>query len=181
MLIMEKRVVLTKNKKGLTVSDLLLIGVLLAAGAVLKFFVGSVINFGMKPNFIIAMYCLIILLIKPRLREAAIIGLLAGAICQFFLGHPYINFASELLGAIAMSLLILMPMNIVKFLLNQFCYIFFYPCQRFFVCWNYVFDVLHRCRDQTYSAGNLSGNHIWNGSHQCNHCPGALYSVEACP
>lgn len=114
MLIMEKRVVLTENKKGLTVSDLLLIGVLLAAGAVLKFFVGSVINFGMKPNFIIAMYCLIILLIKPRLREAAIIGLLAGAICQFFPGQPYINFASELLGAIAMSLLILIPMNIGK-------------------------------------------------------------------
>ncbi|RJE47454.1 MULTISPECIES: tryptophan transporter [unclassified Dehalobacter] len=111
---MEKRVVLTENKKGLTVSDLLLIGVLLAAGAVLKFFVGSVINFGMKPNFIIAMYCLIILLIKPRLREAAIIGLLAGAICQFFPGQPYINFASELLGAIAISLLILIPMNIGK-------------------------------------------------------------------
>jgi len=111
---MEKRVVLTENKKGLTVSDLLLIGVLLAAGAVLKFFVGSVINFGMKPNFIIAMYCLIILLIKPRLREAAIIGLLAGAICQFFPGQPYINFASELLGAIAISVLILIPMNIGK-------------------------------------------------------------------
>lgn len=117
---MEKRVVLTETekKRGLTVSDLLLIGVLLAAGAVLKFFVGSVINFGMKPNFIIAMYCLIILLIKPRLREAAIIGLLAGAICQLFPGQPYINFASELVGAVAMSLLTLIPMTIGKFSLK---------------------------------------------------------------
>ncbi|UWG97175.1 hypothetical protein LPY66_20290 [Dehalobacter sp. DCM] len=117
---MEKRVVVTENekRKGLNASDLILIGVLLAAGAVLKFFVGTVINFGMKPNFIIAMYCLIILLIKPRLREAAIIGLLAGAICQFFPGQPYINFASELLGAIAMALLTMIPMAIGKFSLK---------------------------------------------------------------
>ncbi|MDR3321368.1 MAG: hypothetical protein LBS93_02880 [Synergistaceae bacterium] len=101
-------------RKELGVSDVMLIGVLLAAGAVLKFFVGSVINFGMKPNFIIAMYCLIILLIKPRLHEAAIIGLLSGAICQFFPGQPYINFASELVGAIAMSLLAMIPMNLGK-------------------------------------------------------------------
>ena len=115
---MEKRIVATEKKQGLSVTDLLLIGVLLAAGAVLKFFVGSFINFGMKPNFIIAMYCLTILLIKPRLREAAIIGLLAGAVCQFFPGQPYINFASELVGAIVMSLLILIPMNIGKFSLK---------------------------------------------------------------
>ena len=115
---MEKRIITTEKKKGLTVSDLILIGVLLAAGAVLKFFVGSIINLGMKPNFIIAMYCLIILLIKPRLREAAIIGLLAGAICQFFPGQPYINFASELVGAIAMSLLTMIPMSIGQFSLK---------------------------------------------------------------
>lgn len=115
---MEKRIVATEKKQGLSVTDLLLIGVLLAAGAVLKFFVGSFINFGMKPNFIIAMYCLTILLIKPRLREAAIIGLLAGAVCQFFPGQPYINFASELVGAIVMSLLILIPMSIGKFSLK---------------------------------------------------------------
>ncbi|HOO28860.1 MAG TPA: hypothetical protein PLU43_10385, partial [Lachnospiraceae bacterium] len=69
---MEKREVTAVKEEGLTIKDILLIGILLAAGAVLKFFVGSVINFGMKPNFIIAMYCLIILLIKPRVKEAAI-------------------------------------------------------------------------------------------------------------
>ena len=42
----------------------------------------------MKPNFIIAMYCLAILLIRPRLSEALIIGILAGIVSQFFPGHP---------------------------------------------------------------------------------------------
>ncbi|HKM21132.1 MAG TPA: tryptophan transporter [Lachnospiraceae bacterium] len=115
---MQKREVATEEKKGLSVQDILLIGILLAAGAVLKFFVGSVINFGMKPNFIIAMYCLIVLLIRPRVREAAIIGVLAGAVCQFFPGQPYINFGSELLGAVAMVLFMKLPMNIRKFSLS---------------------------------------------------------------
>ncbi|MDR1397904.1 MAG: hypothetical protein LBJ14_09280 [Desulfarculales bacterium] len=114
----DKREVKTAAGKGLGAAEILLIGTLLAAGAVLKLFVGSVINFGMKPNFIIAMYCLIILLTRPRLREAAVIGLLAGAICQFFPGQPYINFASELLGAVTMSLLILLPLNLGRFSLR---------------------------------------------------------------
>jgi hypothetical protein len=109
-----KREVAESAKKGLGVRDMLLIGILLAAGAVLKFFVGSVINFGMKPNFIIAMYCLIILLIKPRLIEAAIIGILAGAICQFFPGQPYINFVSEIAGSLAMCLLCKIPLEKIK-------------------------------------------------------------------
>lgn len=55
--------------------SLILAAVLLAAGAVLKFFAGSVINIGgMKPNFIIAMYCLAILRIRPSLPRAAVIG-----------------------------------------------------------------------------------------------------------
>jgi hypothetical protein len=99
--------------------DMLLIGILLAAGAVLKFFVGSFFNFaGMKPNFVIAMYCLIILLIRPKVYEAAIIGLLAGFVCQLFPGQPYLNFASELVGAVAMSLLIRIPMNVRGFSLH---------------------------------------------------------------
>jgi hypothetical protein len=110
-----KREVVRQEKKGLGIRDVLLIGILLAAGAVLKFFVGTVINFGMKPNFIIAMYCLIIMLIRPGIVEAAIIGLLSGAICQFFPGQPYINFASELFGAIAMCFFIKIPLEKLKF------------------------------------------------------------------
>ena len=112
----EKRTVTTEEKKGFSVQDLIVIAVLLAAGAVLKLLVGSVINFfGMKPNFIIAAYCLAILLVRPKLYQCAIIGILAGAICQFFPGTPYLNLISELVGAIAMGILIHVPMKIKKF------------------------------------------------------------------
>ena len=107
---MEKREIQQEEKKGLSLRDLLLTAVLLAAGAVLKFFVGTFINFfGMKPNFIIAMYCMVIVLLRPKIWYSIIVGLLAGAICQFFPGTPYLNFASELAGALAMGLLILIP------------------------------------------------------------------------
>ena len=115
----EKRIVSVEEKKGLNVRDLIVIAVLLAAGAVLKLLVGSFINFfGMKPNFIIASYCLAILLVRPKLYQSAIIGLLAGAICQFLPGTPYLNFISELVGAVAMGLLIHVPMKIGKFDIN---------------------------------------------------------------
>jgi hypothetical protein len=97
------------KKRAFNTAEILFIGILLAAGAVLKFFVGNVINFGMKPNFIIAMYCLCILLSRPSLVKAAVIGLLAGAICQFFPGQPFLNFASELIGALVMCLLVRVP------------------------------------------------------------------------
>lgn len=92
--------------EGLSVAQIMLAAVLLAAGAVMKFFIGSIFSAGMKPNFIIAMYCLAILLVRPRFREAAIIGLLAGAVCQFFPGTPYLNFPSELAGALVMALFV---------------------------------------------------------------------------
>ena len=115
----EKRIVNAQEKKGFSIQDLILVAVLLAAGAVLKLFVGSVVNFfGMKPNFIIASYCLAILLVRPRLVECAIIGLLAGAICQFLPGTPYLNFISELLGAVAMFFMMKVPFKFGKLDLN---------------------------------------------------------------
>ena len=107
---MEKRELKQTEKKGINLQDLLLTAVLLAAGAVLKFFVGTFINFfGMKPNFIIAMYCMAIVLIHPKIYYSIIIGIIAGAICQVFPGTPYLNFASEAAGALAMGLLIFIP------------------------------------------------------------------------
>ena len=115
----EKRVITKEETKGFSVQDLIIVAVLLAAGTVLKLFVGSVINFfGMKPNFIIASYCLAILLVRPKLVECAIIGLLAGAICQFLPGTPWLNFISELLGAVAMFFMIKVPFKFGKMDLN---------------------------------------------------------------
>ena len=115
----EKRTVNVEEKSGFTVSDLILVAVLIAAGTVLKLVVGNVVNFfGMKPNFIIAAYCLAILLVRPKLYQAAIIGLLTGAVCQLLPGTPYLNFISELLGAVCMCLMIHIPMKINKLDLN---------------------------------------------------------------
>ena len=117
----EKRTVTVDSRKenGLSIQDLIVIAILLAAGAVLKLFVGSVVNFfGMKPNFIIASYCLAILLVRPNLVGCAIIGILAGAICQFLPGTPWLNFISELLGAVAMFFMMKVPFKFGKLDLN---------------------------------------------------------------
>lgn len=67
----QKREVSKKNESGLSVRDLILIAVLLAAGAVLKLTVSSFFSFaGMKPNFIIAMYCLAIILVRPKFGQS---------------------------------------------------------------------------------------------------------------
>lgn len=111
----KRDVAVPQKKAGLTTQDLILIAVLLAAGAVLKLTVGSLLSsMGMKPNFIIAMYCLAIILTKPKIGQALIIGLLAGFICQVPMlnATPLLNIPSELLGALACGLLIKVPMNI---------------------------------------------------------------------
>jgi hypothetical protein len=121
---MEKRVILKEQKAGLSITDVILVGVLLAVGAVLKYFVGSMFSV-MKPNFVIAMYCLAILLIKPKFSEAIIIGLLAGAVCQILPGTPFINLVSEPIGALVMAVLMYLPMQIKKFSLKPIVGTFF--------------------------------------------------------
>ena len=110
-----KRTTNAPEKKGMGVQDLILVAVLLAAGAVLKLTVGSLLaSFGMKPNFIIAAYCLAIILIRPNVLQACIIGLIAGLVCQIPMlnATPLLNFPSELLGALVCGLLIHVPMKI---------------------------------------------------------------------
>ena len=111
-----KRTVATPAKKeGFATQDLILVAVLLAAGAVLKLTVGSLLSsMGMKPNFIIAMYCLAIILVRPKVGQALIIGLLAGLVCQIPLlnATPLLNIPSEVLGALACGLLAKVPMRI---------------------------------------------------------------------
>ena len=114
--VMNKRVVAERANSSLEVRDLILIAVLLAAGAVLKLTVSSFFSFaGMKPNFIIAMYCLAIILVKPKVGQAVVIGLLAGLMCQIPMlnATPFVNIVSEVLGALACGLLTLVPMKIM--------------------------------------------------------------------
>lgn len=106
----EKRtVVVDECKDGLAIQDLILIAVLIAAGAVLKLTVSSFLTFaGMKPNFMIAMYCIAIILTRPNLIQSACIGLLVGLVSQIPLlnATPLVNFASELVGAVVCCLLV---------------------------------------------------------------------------
>ncbi len=105
----------TQAKRGLGTQDLILIAVLLAAGAVLKLTVASFLSFaGMKPNFVIAMYCLAIILTRPKFPQSLAIGLIAGIMCQIPMlnATPLVNIPSELLGAAACGALIYVPMKI---------------------------------------------------------------------
>ncbi len=111
----KRAVARVEDKKGLTTQDLILIAVLLAAGAVLKLTVASFLSFaGMKPNFVIAMYCLAIILTRPNIGQSLVIGLLAGVMCQIPMlnATPLVNIPSEMLGALACGLLIRVPMKI---------------------------------------------------------------------
>lgn len=111
----------TRSTGSLDISSLILVAILLAAGAVLKLTLGSVLTFaGMKPNFIIAMYCLAIILTRPNLTQSVIIGLIAGLVCQIPMlnATPWVNIASETLGALACGLLIRIPLKIGKLDIN---------------------------------------------------------------
>ena len=113
----EKRVVSTQEKQGFSTQDLILVAVLLAAGAVLKLTVSSFLTFaGMKPNFMIAMYCLAIILVRPKLFQAALIGFITGLISQIPMlnATPLVNLASETLGALVCGILVLVLAKVAR-------------------------------------------------------------------
>ncbi|MDO4960447.1 MAG: hypothetical protein Q4E57_01125 [Eubacteriales bacterium] len=108
---MEKREVTVEEKKGLkNTKNLILVGVMMAVGIVLRMFAGVIAVGNMHPNFLIATYCLSIFIVRPSLAEAAIIGIISGAIGQIGTSMPWLGLGSETLGAIAMCLLVNIPM-----------------------------------------------------------------------
>lgn len=100
------------ENKGLSTTDIVLVGVLLAAGAVLRLFTPPF--FGITPNFVIVMYCLAIYLIKPRFVEVLGISIVAAAVSHFTTKSmiPYINFISEPVGAFVAYALVKAPFNL---------------------------------------------------------------------
>ena len=107
----QKREVTVEEKKGLkNTKNLILVGVMMAVGIVLRLFAGVIAVGNMHPNFLIATYCLSIFVIRPNVKEAAIIGLISGLISQIGTSMPWLGLGSETLGAIAMCLLILIPL-----------------------------------------------------------------------
>lgn len=111
-----RRVVAEQVRRGFSVRDLVLIAILLAAGLVLKMAAGTIFTFGgMKPNFMIAMYCLAILLTRPKPYQGIIIGLMTGILCQLATAVPLVNLVSEPVGALACTLLVMLPLQLGKF------------------------------------------------------------------
>lgn len=116
-----KREMNVENEGGLQIADLVLAAVLIAAGAVLKLVVGMIFQNGVKPNFIIAAYCLALLLIRPKsigkgAAYGAIIGLITGAVCQIpmLCGTPFVNFISELVGGAVIGMIAAIPQGAGK-------------------------------------------------------------------
>jgi len=82
------------------------VAMLLAIGAVLRAFTPPL--FGITPNFVIAMYCLAILLVRPGFGGALGIGLVGGALCMVLSKSPvpYLNLITEPIGALACVLIV---------------------------------------------------------------------------
>ena len=80
--------------------DIALVGILLAIGAVLRYYL-AMLNTPLTPNMIIAFYCLAIILIRPTVYEAIAIGIAAGVLSMLISGSvfPPANLISEPVGA----------------------------------------------------------------------------------
>jgi riboflavin transporter FmnP len=86
--------------------QLAVVAVLLAIGAVLRAVTPPIA--GITPNFVIAMYCLAILLIRPNFGGAIGVGLVGGAVAMIFSKSPipYLNLISEPAGALACAFIV---------------------------------------------------------------------------
>ncbi|MDO9325489.1 MAG: hypothetical protein Q7T80_11095 [Methanoregula sp.] len=81
--------------------DIAIVGILLAIGAILRYFL-AMLHTPLTPNMIIAFYCLAIILIHPKVYEALGIGLVAGILSMLISGSifPPANLISEPVGAL---------------------------------------------------------------------------------
>ena len=81
--------------------DIAIVGILLAVGAILRYFL-AMLHTPLTPNMIIAFYCLAIILISPKVYEALGIGIVAGILSMLISGSifPPANLVSEPVGAL---------------------------------------------------------------------------------
>ena len=104
------RNVAAAERGGLDIKSLVLLAVLLAAGFILNFTVGKAISTisggAIAPEFIISAFCLAILVIRPSVPQALIIGLISAAVIQVTTTSPGIDFVAEGVAAIAMALIV---------------------------------------------------------------------------
>lgn len=104
------RTVAAAERGGLDIKSLVLLAVLLAAGFILNFTVGKAISTisggAIAPEFIISAFCLAIIVIRPSVPQALIIGLISAAVIQVTTTSPGIDFVAESVAAIVMALIV---------------------------------------------------------------------------
>lgn len=90
---------------ALSITSLVLVAVLFAAGCILDFTVAKSLSIGnIQPEFIIASFCLAILLVRPNVLQGAIIGALAATLIQFNTSIPGLEYACDIPASIVMTL-----------------------------------------------------------------------------
>ena len=106
----QARTVTSIDHGKLDLKALTLYAILLAAGFVLnmtvsKFFSGLTGGI-LSPEFIIAAFCLEILIIKPNLAQGAVLGLLAGVVIQITASVKGPDLIAEPVAAVVMAALV---------------------------------------------------------------------------
>lgn len=108
------------GKKNTRLMSIITAAVLIGIGTVLRAFVPPMM--GITPNFIIAMYCLAILLVRPNLSGAFAIGLVSGIVSMMTSKSPipYLNLLTEPTGAIVCYAIVKMlpDTGVFRFLLK---------------------------------------------------------------
>lgn len=96
------------TKRRMSTRALVLTGILLAAGTVIK---AVFPKLPVTPNFIISMYCLAMLLVRPGIVAAVGIGIVSAILAQLTTGAavPFINFASEPVAIVVCYFLCMIP------------------------------------------------------------------------
>lgn len=104
------RVTAAREQTGLDIKNLTLLAVLLAAGFILNFTVGKAISAvsagAISPEFIISAFCLTILIVRPTMPQALVIGLISAAVIQVTTTSPGIDFIAEGIAAVLMAAIV---------------------------------------------------------------------------
>ncbi|WP_019238341.1 MULTISPECIES: hypothetical protein [Enorma] len=106
----QPRTVATVDRGTLDIRNLVLLAILLAAGFILNMTVGkalSSLTMGtLSPEFIIAAFCLEILVVRPKAPQAIVIGLIAGAVIQISASVKGPDLVAEPIAALVMALIV---------------------------------------------------------------------------
>lgn len=96
----ENQELIQVKKTGGQTRGLAVTALLLSIGVILRLVSPSIA--GITPNWLIAMYCLAILIVRPGVRQAFGIGIVAGVVCMVTSKaiFPYANLVSEPVGAL---------------------------------------------------------------------------------